>query len=84
MDFQLWIEPNFGVKIPRVKFCPDHDAPFDFICDYFFDKFQLPIVLANRSGGKTYDFAVLDTIISLSKFSVPVKKNKKHVRGVHE
>ena len=42
----LWIEQNFGVKIPRVKICPDHDAPFDFVCDYLFDEFSDAIVLA--------------------------------------
>src|SRR4051812_37243219 len=60
----LWIELNFGVRIPKHKICPDHDAPFDFVADYLFDEFSDAIVLANRSGGKTYDFAILDTILS--------------------
>lgn len=59
-----WIELNFGVRIPRVKICPDHDTPFDFVCDFLFDEFQTAIVLANRSGGKTYIFAILDAILS--------------------
>lgn len=59
-----WIELNFHVRIPRVKICPDHDTPFDFVCDFLFDEFRVAIVLANRSGGKTYIFAILDAIVS--------------------
>lgn len=59
-----WIRLVFGVYIPRQKICPDHDAPFDFIADFIFDLFETAVVLANRSGGKTYDFAILDAIES--------------------
>jgi len=59
-----WIELNFGVNIPRVSICEDHDAPFDFVCGFLFDEFQTAIVLANRSGGKTYIFAILIAIVT--------------------
>lgn len=59
-----WIEFYLKVNIPNKKICDDHDAPFDFVADYIFDKFKTAIVLANRNGGKTYDFAILDTIMS--------------------
>jgi hypothetical protein len=62
----LWslISDYFGVQIPRVAVCHDHCAPFDFICDYLFGEIEFAVVMANRSGGKTENFAILDTIIS--------------------
>jgi hypothetical protein len=59
-----WIAFNLGVQIPRKQICPDHNAPFDFVADYIFNEFRNAVVLANRSGGKTIDFAILDTIMS--------------------
>lgn len=59
-----WIRVNLGISIPRVAICKDHDAPFDFVADYLFENFINALVLANRSGGKTEDFAILDTIIT--------------------
>lgn len=62
----LWltIRQFFHIEIPREKICPDHDAPFDFIADYLFGDVDFAIVLANRSGGKTENFAVIDTILA--------------------
>jgi len=62
----LWefIHDNFGVAIPRKAMCEDHDAPFDFVADVFFQKVQNAIALANRTGGKTTDFAILDVLNS--------------------
>lgn len=62
-DLHEWIRINLGLSIPRVAICNDHDAPFDFVADYLFEKFTNALVLANRSGGKTEDFAILDTIV---------------------
>lgn len=59
-----WIDLNLGIKIPRVKVCKDHDAPFDFVCDIMFGDVKFAVVLANRSGGKTENFAILDTLLS--------------------
>lgn len=57
-----WIKEFLGMEIPRVQICPDHCAPFEFVADYFFDAFKDAIVLANRSGGKTQNFGVLDSM----------------------
>ena len=59
-----WIELNFHVNIPRVAICPDHCAPFDFVADYIFGYIDFGIVVANRSGGKTLNFGILDTLMS--------------------
>jgi len=59
-----WILYYFKLDIPRVAICHDHCAPFDFISDYIFGLVDFAIVVANRSGGKTLDFGVLDTLMS--------------------
>ncbi len=57
------IELNLKISIPRVA-VSGHDAPFDFVRDYLFDEFNSAVVLANRSGGKTMNFGILDTIMA--------------------
>src|ERR1700719_7371 len=67
----LWefIRHNFKVKIHRNKICKDHNAPYDFVYDAFIGKYKTIIAKANRSGGKTTDFAILDIIHSLANLS---------------
>jgi hypothetical protein len=60
----LWLKEWFKLEVPRVAICKDHCAPFDFVSDYIFGNFKDAIVLANRSGGKTMDFGILDTLMS--------------------
>lgn len=60
----LFIKETFGIEISRVSICPDHDAPFDFIRDIFFQLVQNAILVSNRTGGKTMSFAVLDVLNS--------------------
>lgn len=63
-DDDLWnfIWLVYGYKIPRKSFCPEHDAPFEFIADAFFGRCNLAaaVVFANRGGGKTLDTALLE------------------------
>jgi len=62
-DDDLWeyIRIFLGYEIPRVAFCPEHDAPFDTIADAFFDRFYVggAVAHANRGGGKTLNTAIL-------------------------
>lgn len=62
----LWyfIKEFFEVSIPRKKICIDHDAPFDFVCAVFFQEYEDVIAIANRNGGKTIDFSILDVLNS--------------------
>lgn len=62
----LWdfIDEVFGLQVPRVRICPEHDSPFDFICAVFFNEYPKIIAVANRTGGKTLNFAVLDALNS--------------------
>lgn len=62
----LWtfIKDYFKVEIPRLRICTDHDAPFDFVCAVFFQEYEDIIAVANRNGGKTIDFSILDVLNS--------------------
>jgi|GEM_PF-3347929 len=59
-----WILYYFKLDIPKQAICHDHCAPFDFIADYIFGLVDFAVVVANRSGGKTLNFGVLDTLMS--------------------
>lgn len=59
-----WIALYLHVKIPRAVITPGHKAPFDFVADYLFGEITFAVVLANRSGGKTFIFGILATILS--------------------
>ena len=54
-----FIQSAMGIHIPTVAVCPDHDAPFSFVADFFFERETDAIILANRAGGKTQDVAGL-------------------------
>lgn len=62
-----FIQTIFGYRIPRNKVCPDHCAPFDFVADSFFDKVSKFLVIANRNGGKTQNFGILNAADALCK-----------------
>lgn len=62
-----FIKTICGFTIPRRKICPDHCAPFDFVYDSFFDVVSKMLVIANRNGGKTQNFGILNAIDSLCK-----------------
>lgn len=66
-ELHLFIEKTLGVNIPRQSVCPDHDSPFQFVSDLFFEKVSKALVLANRSGGKTYSVGALNTCEALFK-----------------
>jgi hypothetical protein len=54
-----YILKNFKVNIPRKKVCPNHDAPFDFVYAAFMAQYKRILAMANRSGGKTLDMAII-------------------------
>lgn len=59
-----WIELTFGLSIPRKAICHNHCAPFDFVADAIFGAFRQAVARANRSGGKTLAFAVIETTLT--------------------
>ena len=58
------IEIYLGISIPTKAISKNSTAPFDFVSDFLFGEFTNALVLANRSGGKTMSFGVLDAIIA--------------------
>lgn len=54
-----WIEEATGKHIPAKGVCPGHDAPMQFVWDFFAYEVNDALALANRSGGKTFDIAAL-------------------------
>ena len=47
------------VRLAHTAVCRGHDAPFSFIRDAFFKKHNRQLVKAPRTGGKTFDFALI-------------------------
>lgn len=63
----MFVKTILGFNIPRQKVCDDHCAPFDFISDSFFDAVSKMLVVANRNGGKTQNFGILNALDALCK-----------------
>lgn len=66
-ELHSWIKNELGINIPREPVCEDHDAPFTFISDLYFERVDAALAMANRGGGKTLLVAVLHWINSLFK-----------------
>jgi hypothetical protein len=62
LDF---IEAFWGLKVPRVRVCPEHTPPAEYLVDSFFENVLDIVCWANRGGGKTLLGALstwLDTV----------------------
>lgn len=66
-ELHAWVIENIGVNLSRVKVCDDHDAPFTFFADLYFERTQSALLMANRGGGKTFLVALLHYINSIYK-----------------
>lgn len=66
-ELHKWVIDNIGVDIPRTRVCPDHNAPFEFLADLYFERTSAALALANRGGAKTFIVAVLHFINSTYK-----------------
>lgn len=58
-----WIFFYLKINLPRVVIVEGHKAPFDFVADYLFGLISFAVVMANRSGGKTFIFGILASIL---------------------
>jgi intein/homing endonuclease len=56
-DDELWqrIKDEFGYEIPRVSVCEDHNAPFDFMSAYYFERERGILVVGSRESTKCVD-----------------------------
>lgn len=59
-ELHLFIQLAFGVTIPRKAVIEGHKAPFEFVADLFFERVKNAVAFANRTGGKTYNVAILN------------------------
>ena len=66
-ELHAWMVSELGIDIPRVSVCEDHDAPFTFISDLYFERTEAALLMANRSGAKTFLVAVLHWLNSKFK-----------------
>lgn len=58
-ELHAWIKSELGIDIPREAVCDGHNSPFDFVADFFFERQNSAIVVANRGGSKTFGVAIL-------------------------
>ncbi len=66
-ELHAWIKEEMGIDIPRVAVCKDHQAPFTFLADVYFERCDAALAVANRGGSKTFIVAVLHWLNSLFK-----------------
>lgn len=72
-ELHAWLIDTLGLDIPRVSVCPEHDAPFDFLADLFFEETEdgdpvgAALLMANRGGSKTFLVALLHWLNSKFK-----------------
>lgn len=64
LDF---IEVFWGIHIPRAKVCPEHTPPAEYITSAFFEEVLDCVCWANRSGGKTFNGALVTWLDSIFK-----------------
>lgn len=58
-ELHEWIKYELGIDVPRVAVCENHQAPFTFLADLYFDRIDAALAVANRGGAKTFLVAVL-------------------------
>lgn len=58
-ELHTWIKAELGINIPREAVCENHNSPFSFVADFFFERENSGIVVANRGGSKTFGVAIL-------------------------
>ena len=54
-----FLKRHLGVRIPDIAICPEHQAPFSFVADVFFGRVVDAVVWSCRSGGKSFNEALL-------------------------
>lgn len=66
-ELHEWIKHELHLDIPRTSVCEDHDAPFTFVADVFFERCDAALLMANRGGGKTFMVAIIHWLNSRFK-----------------
>jgi hypothetical protein len=58
-ELHALIKEECGYDIPRVAVCPDHQAPFQFIADAYFERERALFQVGSREMGKTLSVSIL-------------------------
>jgi len=58
-ELARFLKRYLGVTIPDIAICPDHQAPFSFVADIFLGRVVDAVVWSCRSGGKSFNAALL-------------------------
>lgn len=66
-ELHAWIKAELKIDIPRTSVCANHDPPFKFIADLYFERVDAVLAMGNRGGGKTLLVAILHWLNSLFK-----------------
>lgn len=63
-ELHAWILRETGFDIPRVSVCPDHQAPFQFVADAYFERYDALFQVGSRELGKTLGVSVVHYVNS--------------------
>jgi len=55
-----WIRDVLGYRIARNPTHPDHQSPFQFIADAYFERYPTLLAQGPRGGGKTLNYAIFE------------------------
>lgn len=66
-ELHAWVLETIGVDIPRVSVCENHQPPFEFLADLYFERTDSALLMANRGGSKTFLVAILHLVNSKYK-----------------
>ena len=58
-ELARFLKRYLGVRIPDTAICPEHHAPFSFVADIFFGRVVDAVIWSCRSGGKSFNEALL-------------------------
>lgn len=58
-ELARFLKRYLGVKIPDKGVCSEHQPPFSFVADVFFGRVVDAVVWSCRSGGKSFNAALL-------------------------
>lgn len=66
-ELHNWILVELGYNIPRVAVCEDHQAPFDYVADYYFERESAILVIGGRESAKTLNTAIANYTMAENK-----------------
>jgi hypothetical protein len=72
-ELHQWVQLFAGINVPRKAVCPNHDAPFQYLLNAYYEPAKDQVVWAPRGGGKTRLAAVATLLDLLHKCGCSVR-----------